>query len=654
MIKKASHSLLLIIQLSIYYLITPLAYLFYKNKYPWIICERGDDARDNGYTMFKYLRHEQQYINAYYLINKKSVDYQKVKSLGKVVRYKSLKHWLLYRVAECRMTTHLAAFAPGNYIGEWFKHHKQCGINVFLQHGITHNEFPSNYFEHNGSDLFICGAKPEYDHISKYCHYPERNVVYTGFSRFDELHGIETKNQILVMPTWRSYLQGLSKEEFKQSKYFQTWDSLLRSKELNDKLEKENIKLVFYIHYDLQKYTDCFTSYGSNIVIADFDHYDVQTLLKESKLLITDYSSIFFDFAYMRKPLIYYQFDYDDFYGKHYKQSYFNHKKNGFGPVVDNNTILMESIINCINNNFILENEYEDRIKNFFPLFDSSNSKRIFDSIINMFIGKKRYKEMAKKATYLTFTGDDYGRNVESTKGISEAYDRGFIQQTSLMVNRNENDMVDITHIPMGKTTFHYNILEGNKMYDHDGEWFYFIEEDGIAKRLGNKKTFFKIQKEDKDIIVNELKNQIKRYKELGYHCVTFDSHGHMHNRLPIAKFMIPICKEAGFKVARIPANIKHTHLLFDLTYKKYVTHLYRKNFITTDFFCSYYDLIHLDLNKYAGKTIEVMTHPFMFDYGVDNRRDISFELLQTYINKFNVKLINYNDLIKMKEKKNG
>ena len=652
--RMISHTILFLLQYSLYYLITPLAYLLYNNKNPWIICERGNDARDNGYTMFKYLRHDQPYISAYYLIDKKSVDCSKVLSLGKVVRYKSFKHWLLYRVAECRMSTHLAAFAPGNYIGEWFKCHNQKGINVFLQHGITHNEFPSNYYEFNGSDLFICGAKPEYDHISKNCHYPESNIVYTGFSRFDELHDFETKNQILIMPTWRSYLQGLSKEEFKQSRYFQAWDSLLNNKELINKLEEENIYLVFYIHYSLQKYSDCFTGYGNNVVIADFDHYDVQTLLKESKLLITDYSSIFFDFAYMGKPLIYYQFDYDDFYGKHYKQSYFNHKENGFGPVINNDNNLIMSINHSIDNIFDLEEKYKGRIKKFFPINDTNNSHRIFDSIINMFISKKKYKGKSNKPIYISFTGDDYGRNSESTLGINKAYDIGFIQQTSLMVNRNDEDMVGINHIPVDKVIFHYNILEGNKMYDPNGEWFYFIEEDGIAKRLGNKNTFFKLFKRDKDVIVNELNNQIKHYKELGYCYTAFDSHGHMHNRLPIAKFLIPICKGAGFKVARIPSNTKHTRLLFDLTYKKYVTHLYKKNFITTDYFCSCYDLMHLNLNKYAGKTIEVMTHPFMFDYGLDNRRDMSFELLQKYISKFNVKLINYNDLIKMKEKKNG
>lgn len=651
--RKKYHFFLFVIQYCFFCLITPLAYLLYKNKYPWIICERGDDARDNGYIMFKYLRHEQQYINVYYLIKKKSVDYPKVKSLGKVVRYKSFKHWLLYRAAECRMSTHLTAFAPGNYIGEWFKHHKQGGINVFLQHGITHNEFPSNYYEYNGSDLFICGAKPEYDHISKNCHYPEGNVVYTGFSRFDELHNYETKNQILVMPTWRSYLQGLSKVEFKQSKYFQAWDSLLRSKELNDKLEKENTKLVFYIHYSLQKYSDCFTGYDSNVTIADFNHYDVQTLLKESIFLITDYSSIFFDFAYMRKPLIYYQFDENEFYDKHYQRSYFNHRENGFGEVVNNEQNLTSSIIKLMDCNYKLDEMYLKRINYFFTLYDSNNSKRIFDSIINKLIIQRTYTK-SNIPTYLNFCGDDYGRNTESTTGINKAFEKGYIQQASLMVNRSNEDLSNIDTEYKDKIVYHFNITEGYQSFGDTSFYAYSVNQDSLAKRINSKKSFYKINKDDLSTISKELDCQLIKYKEMGFTTTAFDSHGHMHNRLTIAKLLIHKCKKEGFIVARIPNNIKHNHVLFDFSYKKYVTRLYRKNFITTDYFCSCYDLIHLNLNKYKGKIIEIMTHPFMYDNELANRRDIGFELLQKFINKFNVKLIDYNDLIKMKKKKYG
>ena len=45
-----------------------------------------------------------------------------------------------------------------------------------------------------------------------------------------------------------------------------------------------------------------------------------------------DYSSIAFDFAYMKKPLIYYQFDQDKYYTNHFAKGYFDCERDGFGP----------------------------------------------------------------------------------------------------------------------------------------------------------------------------------------------------------------------------------------------------------------------------------------------------------------------------------
>lgn len=646
--KKLYHLFLFAIQYCFYYFITPLAYMIYKNKHPWIISERGDDARDNGYAMFKYLRKEQQYINVYYIITKKSADYPKVKSLGKVVKYKSFKHWLLYIMSECRMSTHLAAFAPSSYIGEWFKHHKHKSIDVFLQHGINHNSYPSNYFKFNGCDLFICGARPEYDYLKQTGNYPEGNIVYTGLPRFDYLHDYENKNQILVMPTWRNYLRGISKETFIKSDYYKHYDSLLKNELLNKYLVKNNLSLFFYVHYEMQPYVDCFKNYGSNIIVASFDKFDVQTLLKESKLLITDYSSIFFDFAYMRKPLIYYQFDQNRFYSKHLNRGYFYHERDGFGEVVYDEEELIKVLLSS--NSFENKKEYLSRVDNFFPLNDTNNSKRVFNAIINKYIDSIEHDKKNNKPTYLLFTGDDYGRNRESTAGINEAYKKKYIQQASLMVNRSKEDQEGINFLPKRKVVYHFNITEGYQSFDDTSFYAYSVNQESLAKKINNRRSFFKIDKKDLETINKELVYQLLKYKELGYDYVAFDSHGHMHNRLPVGKMLIRICKESGFKVARIPSNIKHTHFLFDITYKKYVTHLYRKHFITTDYFCSCYDLIHVNLDKYKNKTIEIMTHPFMYEWGLENRRDIDFELIKKYINKFNIKLIDYNELIKMKE----
>ena len=60
---------------------------------------------------------------------------------------------------------------------------------------------------------------------------------------------------------------------------------------------------------------------------VDNSEIDIQNLLKDSALMITDYSSVFMDFAYMEKPEIYFQFDEDQFRSTHYAKGYFDYKK---------------------------------------------------------------------------------------------------------------------------------------------------------------------------------------------------------------------------------------------------------------------------------------------------------------------------------------
>ena len=630
--RKIAHAFLFVIQFCFYWILFPVAKLIYGNKRVWIICERGDDARDNGYWMFKYLSTEHSYVNQYYLINKHSVDFQKVNNLGKVVRYKSLKHWLLYIAAEARLTTHLSAFAPGNYIGEWFKHHKQSGVNVFLQHGITHNEFPSNHWEHNGSDLFICGAKPEYDHISKECGYPEGNVVFTGFARFDNLHDYEVKKQILIMPSWRSYLYGLKEKDFVNSEYFKKWVSVLSNSQLVEYCRANGYKIVFYPHYSMQNYVNCFNGFDKSVVsIADFDHFDVQTLLKESALLVTDYSSILFDFAYMRKPQFLYQFDENDFYGKHYQRSYFNHRENGFGEVVVNENDLVSSIMKSCENNNKLDDKFSSRIDDFFPLYDDLNAERIYQAIVKKYISKKKHHMFADELNCVV-TGDDYGRNAESSEGIRQAFSKGYIQHASVMVNKDERFTMDLVNIDKSKFGLHLNLTEGYASFGDTDVYAYSVNEpNSFARKVViNRKSYFSLSKDDADVIKNEITGQVEQYKKLGFNCDSFDSHGHVHIKKPIAKVIIPIMRENDFKNCRIPQNVSIRHKLFHVFYTLPVTRLYRKNFNTTRYFCTCNDFIHIKhYRKFKNKTIEIMTHPFMDKYSnLTNRRDIDFDLL--------------------------
>jgi len=364
----------------------------------WLFCERENEAKDNGYRFFQYMGETHPEINSFYLIDKNyEEDYNRVKKIGNVIQYGSWKHKLYFVLSEKLVSAHKDVIEPWNYKN--FKKYFQKVIPekkyVFLQHGVIKDDVsntlgkknPKNHF-----DLFICGAKPEYEYIDTNFGYIPGEVVYTGLARFDYLHDVQTKNQILIMPTWRrgiiqpSWIKHkvVDDEKFLNSQYYKSYQNLINNKKLIELLERNNFKLIFYPHYEVQQYLKYFTSDSNSVVIAKKEVYDVQTLLKESKLLITDFSSIYFDFAYMDKPLVYYQFDKDTFFEKHYKKGYFSYEKHGFGPVLETEDEIVDFIEKSFGNKFVVEDKYKRRTHEFFPLKDTKNCERIYNEIINL------------------------------------------------------------------------------------------------------------------------------------------------------------------------------------------------------------------------------------------------------------------------------
>lgn len=352
---------------------------YFQTKKYWVLHERGTDARDNAYFFYRYLKEKHPEQKVYYIIDKKSSDYHKVAE--DAVHFGSLKNYWVLATAERVISTHVFIGAP--YINQ--KIFRFFGFNKkhhFLQHGVTQNNISALHFEETGIRLFICGAKPEYDYICQEFGYPQGAVQYTGFARYDTLHDAKTKNQILIMPTWREYLR--KEKQLLGSEYYRQWNQLLTDPRLAEYLERNDLTAIFYPHYAVQKYLHHFHSASDRIVLADFANYDVQTLLKESKLLVTDYSSVFFDFAYMRKPVIYLQFDQDEFFEKHYSRGYFSFSTMGFGPVTENVDTTVASIMQSGDGGFCLTDTYAQRVERFFPLCDQNNCARIYDAICSV------------------------------------------------------------------------------------------------------------------------------------------------------------------------------------------------------------------------------------------------------------------------------
>ena len=351
----------------------------------WIVSERGDDARDNGYFFFRYMREKHPQKRIYYVIDCASADYSKVQKLGNVIQYGSFRHFLFYALSAVRISSSAwgGDVPKADYRKKLRKLIPEKKKNVFLQHGIIKDYLPSLMYPNFTPDVFVCGAYPEYEYIRDNFKHDASVVKYLGLARFDNLHEYKEKTQILIMPTFRKWLQGIDRKEFVESEYYQRWDALLHNVELQHLLEITDMRIVFYPHYEIQKFVDCFTSYSSRVEIADFNHYDVQQLLMESKVLITDFSSVFFDFGYMEKPVIYYQFDRERYIKEHYDftKGYFSYDHDGFGDVTKNEDDLTSAIEKCIHNNFRLAEKYARRLRAFFPLKDQNNCDRIYQCI---------------------------------------------------------------------------------------------------------------------------------------------------------------------------------------------------------------------------------------------------------------------------------
>ena len=355
----------------------------------WLIREKRDEARDNGYHFYKYLRENHQNISAYYVITNSSSDRHKVEKYGNLIKADSFKHCICFLAAKVSIGSQPYGAYPFHFSErELFYIKKICNRKqkvVFLQHGITKDRLSALKYDRCNIDYFVTSTRREYEFIKEYFGYPEAAVGYTGMARFDHLHtSHKREDRILVMPTWRVWLSSSKKtdQSFHKSDYYAAYIKLLTDEKLIQYLRFNHYKLVFYMHYQLQSFSELFKSIENDvIIIADKNNYDVQDLLMTSKFLITDYSSVFFDFAYMNQPLLYYQFDKQQFRSGHYAEGYFSYEDDGFGPCFENYDDMRRYLVDMINEGCCQPKKYDLRVKEFFDLRDNRNCERIYNAI---------------------------------------------------------------------------------------------------------------------------------------------------------------------------------------------------------------------------------------------------------------------------------
>ena len=351
----------------------------------WLVGERWDMAQDNSARLFEYLgSRDEDKILPLYVVDGDSPAFGQMSKFGHVIKHGSISHKLAFIVA----SQIISAFDTDTYLRPkaWDKNRtienfiaKTNIKRIFLQHGVTFRGDGVRGLHRmaSGYDLVLTASEREREFFAIDLGYGSR-AVNLGFPRFDKLEPIRSgkRRKILFAPTWRADLVVPSYSEsgavsnaraFMDSHYYKSIMDFLSSSALEEFLKVNNCELYFLPHYEVAALFESQLKEANNVKIASLAEKSFQEWLRSASIFITDYSSTSFDVALMRTPIIYFGWDpVDEETGQFYVTSYFFYDKDGFGPVAHSTNEVVLCLQNICDNNFEIDEFYDNRISSFF------------------------------------------------------------------------------------------------------------------------------------------------------------------------------------------------------------------------------------------------------------------------------------------------
>ena len=358
----------------------------------WITFDKLYKAGDSGEYMTRYITGLNSDVDIYYSIKEDAPDYGRmIETYGdRILVWGTDETIIKVLMAECVLGTHAniqsnagisKELAP--YLMDLFN-----PVHVCIQHGLTVQniaQFQNRLFDH--TSFYCCASQHEVDNLSQpiYGYAPDR-LQLTGIARYDGLVNAD-KKQILITPTWRrniansniAHFKKAHNAYFKSSEYFRLYNRLINDEELIRCAKEHGYRIIYLIHPAASSQIDDFDRNDYVEIIPAAGDMNYEKILTESSLMVTDYSGIQFDFAYMEKPLVYYH---PSSIPPHYSESeFYKYEKDAFGPVVDEHEGLIKELCDYIRSGCVMKQEYKERVREFFAYHDHKNCERIYQAV---------------------------------------------------------------------------------------------------------------------------------------------------------------------------------------------------------------------------------------------------------------------------------
>ena len=294
-------------------------YILFDNLY-----EANAECIDT-YCIFQYM--QEHHIPSYYVVWDQNTAYAKIKNNPHIITvHTSVKtktsFEFFYKIFRYLPRTKAILTSFGNV------HHNQLVGNflyknryfqyIHVNHGPTFLKtavLSTGYFSPYKYNKCIVNNLIERSLYMTYG-WERKNLPIIGFCRWDHLkRQSHPQKTIFMMFTWRHSFARWNSDKFStplsETTYYKGIMDLLNNSKLHQLLEKHNIKLRYTLHHSmLNQCTQPNQAYFPNIEYVPCEH--ISQYIGTSDLFITDYSSLFFDFAFLNIPVIFYRPDYQD------------------------------------------------------------------------------------------------------------------------------------------------------------------------------------------------------------------------------------------------------------------------------------------------------------------------------------------------------
>lgn len=360
---------------------------YWLHKRIWLVYEKYCSlAQDNGFAFFSYCMEDapdSARKHVYYVMKPNEPDYEKVKRYGRnVVKFMSFRHMLYAMAANIYVgsdaKSHLYQWRPKPSVVRRFIGQRQV---FFLQHGVTAMKQVAYLFGKRGSSpmtYFLTTSRAEQKIITENFGYDTRHAPILGFSRWDLLKDTSDSVDpfILVMPTWRQWLEGVDDETFVSSEYFQRYSELISDEDLMSLLDTHGLRLKFFIHPKFSEQIAHFKTTSEHVDLIPMGTQPLNELMMQCKALVTDYSSVAWDVLYMDKPVVFYQFDQQRYLDE--VGAYIDLETELPGQVTHEKEELLDALRELADTEYQLSERDRKDAARWFNAKDTNNRKRTF------------------------------------------------------------------------------------------------------------------------------------------------------------------------------------------------------------------------------------------------------------------------------------